>query len=49
MNHDDAEAAAMRQHYAAPAALNPYTPETPDALRDGLLRGWRKHMEREAP
>lgn len=23
-----------------------YTPETPDALRDGLLRGYREHMAR---
>lgn len=38
MNHDAAEAAAMAQHYAAPAEPNPYTPEQPDALRDGLLR-----------
>jgi hypothetical protein len=39
--HDAAEAQAMRAHYAARAADKPHTPEDPDALRDGLLAGWR--------
>jgi hypothetical protein len=42
MSHDDAERAAMRDHYAAPPAPNPYTPEDRDPMRDGLLAGWRR-------
>lgn len=42
MNHDEAEREAMRQHYAAPASPDPYTPEQPDALRDGLLKSARE-------
>jgi hypothetical protein len=42
MNHDLAEAEAMRQHYAAPADPRAYRPGDPDQLRDGLLRGARK-------
>jgi hypothetical protein len=26
-----------------------YTPETPDALRDGLLRGWHAHQRPVQP
>lgn len=26
-----------------------YTPETPDALRDGLLRGWFAHQKPAKP
>lgn len=47
MNHDNAERAAMAEHYAAPAERQPYTPDQPDALRDGLIKGWREHMERK--
>lgn len=47
MNHDADEAEAMRAHYAAPAAAKPYLPGDPDALRDGLLAGWRTYGERK--
>jgi hypothetical protein len=42
----EAEAEAMAAHYAAPAAPAPYRPGDPDPLRDGLLRGWRRHRPR---
>jgi hypothetical protein len=29
-----------------PAPFAPYTPEAPDAYRDGLALGYRLHMER---
>jgi hypothetical protein len=40
MDHDAPEREAMRQHYAAPPAPEPYTPEQPDPIRDGLLKGF---------
>jgi len=45
MDHDAAEAAAMADHYAQPAARRPWLPEDGDALRDGLLKGWRAVRE----
>jgi hypothetical protein len=41
MDHDAGEAAALAEHYAAPAAPDPYDPADPDPLRDGLLLGAR--------
>ena len=38
-DHDAPEAAAMRDHYAQPAARRPWLPEDRDELRDGLLAG----------
>jgi hypothetical protein len=35
-----AELAVMREHYAEPSA-EPYRPDHPDPLRDGLLAGFR--------
>lgn len=31
-----------------PAPWTPYSADAPDATRDGLLKGWREHMERRA-
>jgi hypothetical protein len=42
MDHDEAEAEAMRDYYATPAG-HPYAPTDPDPLRDGLLRGFWAH------
>jgi hypothetical protein len=30
----------MAEHYAAPPSANPWRPDGPDPLRDGLLAGW---------
>lgn len=40
----NAERLAEAERAARDATANIYTPETPDPLRDGLLRGWFKHM-----
>ena len=48
MQHDAAEREALRQHYAAPAEPRPWLPEDKDALREGLLAGWRAMRERRA-
>lgn len=37
---------AKAERTARDATADIYTPETPDPLRDGLLRGWFKHMTR---
>ncbi|WP_424135149.1 hypothetical protein [Roseomonas chloroacetimidivorans] len=44
IDHDAAEAEAMREHYAA--APTPYAPTDPDPLRDGLLRGVHEYRLR---
>jgi hypothetical protein len=36
-----AELAVMAQHYAEPLSAEPYRPDHPDPLRDGLLAGFR--------
>ena len=38
---DAAERAAMAEHFAAPAAPDPWRPGDPDPLGAGLLAGWR--------
>lgn len=43
MDHDAAEQAAMAAHYAEPGTPLAYVPETPDLLRDGLVRGFHSH------
>lgn len=43
MEHDEAEAVAMAEHFAAPAS--PSLP-SPDPLTQGLLQGYRTHVER---
>ncbi len=43
MNHDEAEAAALADHYAQPAARKPYLPTDRDVYREGLLKGARTH------
>ena len=45
LNHDAAEAKAMRQHYAAPAG--PDLP-SPDPVAVGLARGFHEHRARLA-
>lgn len=40
----DADRLAEAERAARDATADIYTPETPDPLRDGLLRGWFKHM-----
>jgi hypothetical protein len=35
------ELAAMREHYSAEPSAEPYRPDHPDPLRDGLLAGFR--------
>jgi hypothetical protein len=42
MNHDAAEAEAMRWFYAQPAAAKPYLPTDADPIREGLLKGWER-------
>jgi hypothetical protein len=40
--HDTPEREAAAWFYALPPSPQPHTPETPDPLRDGLLRGWKE-------
>jgi hypothetical protein len=47
-NDDDPEREAMAQHYAAEPSAQPYRPDTPDQLRDGLLASYRRHSARLA-
>ena len=49
MDHDAADRAAMVAHYAEEGAARPYQPGDPDALRDGLAEGFRRHHGRAAP
>lgn len=45
----DPEGAAERIAIATqPREANPYTPEQPDALRDGLAAGFRNHRKGRA-
>ncbi|WP_458094742.1 hypothetical protein [Roseomonas sp. WA12] len=43
LDHDEAEARAMAEHYAASVVPDP---AEPDPLRDGLLRGFHEHRAR---
>jgi hypothetical protein len=43
LDHDAAEAAAMREHYAQPADPNAWKPGDRDDYAKGLLQGWRAH------
>jgi hypothetical protein len=50
--HDQAERAALAEHYAEAPAPAPYRPGDPDPLRDGLLRMariGRKYSREAAP
>lgn len=40
----EAERLAAAERAARDATADIYTRDTPDPLRDGLLRGWFKHM-----
>jgi hypothetical protein len=46
---DDDEREAMLAHYSAEPTPQPYLPTHDDALRDGLLRGFRLARRRLAP
>jgi hypothetical protein len=45
---DTYEERVLWHEKGTPAPWTPYTREAPDALRDGLLKGWREHAEKRA-